>query len=91
MSSKLLLPDTFGGQAAKTALHVRAEQQEKGKLRSFAIVTLDEDGKVDCDFDIQLNGKGQPSLGDVNALGAGVRQLYDHLRAIAAQNIGQQH
>jgi hypothetical protein len=62
-------------------LHQRAEHWEQGQLRSFAVVSIYESGAVMCDFDIE--DANNPS--EVNALGAGVAELYQHLRTRRAQ------
>lgn len=67
----------------KTAskLHQHAESWEKGNIRSFAVVTIYESGNVYCDFDIE----DATSIPEVNALGAGVAELYKHLKTKRAQ------
>ena len=67
----------------KTAskLHQHAEQWERGQLRSFAVVTIYESGDVFCDFDIE----DAKSIGEINALGAGIANLHAHLKTLRAQ------
>lgn len=67
----------------KTAskLHEHAESWERGRVRSFAVVTIYESGNVYCDFDIE----DANNIAEVNALGAGVANLYEHLKTKRAQ------
>lgn len=68
---------------SKTAskLHEHAESWERGQVRSYAIVTIYESGNVYCDLDIE----NATDPGEVGALGAGVIQLFDHLKTKRAQ------
>lgn len=62
-------------------LHEHAEQWERGNLRSFALVTVYEDGTINCDFDIE----DANNPGEINCLGMGVANLYEHLKTRRAQ------
>jgi hypothetical protein len=62
-------------------LHERAEQWERGGLRSFALVTIHESGEIIVDFDIE----DMKDVRELNGLGMAVAQLYEHLKTLRAQ------
>jgi hypothetical protein len=78
----LIIPERIARQRkANSKLHEHAEQWEKGQVRSFACVAIYEDGTITADFDIE----DVKSIGELNALGAGVANLYQHLKTLRAQ------
>lgn len=70
-------------QPNKTAskLHQHAEAWEKGKVRSFLVVTVYDTGNVYTDFEVEeINGPGE-----LAALGAATANGYEHLRTLHKQ------
>lgn len=59
---------------SNVSLEKRAEQFAKKQLQSYALVSVDSDGRVVVDFDMrELNSK------NIGAIGQGVFMLYEHL------------
>ena len=79
MSNNLLLPQGMR-RGDKSALHMRAEEWERNRLRSFAVVTIDGDLNVNMDFDIK-----DMTFDELCQLGAGVKEIFKHLQTLAAQ------
>lgn len=71
--SRLILPAGMGMATpeAQVSLEKRAEEFQKGKIRSYALVTVMTDGTPICDYDLKtLNSK------ELGMIGAALEQMY---------------
>lgn len=67
---------------ANVSLEKRAEQFQRKELQSYALVSVDKDGRVVVDFDMrELNSK------NIGAIGQGVYLLYEHLAKMQEETL----
>lgn len=67
---------------ANVSLEKRAEQFQKKQLQSYALVSVDSNGRVVVDFDMrELNAK------NIGAIGQGVYMLYEHLAKMQQETL----
>lgn len=67
---------------SNVSLEKRAEQFQKKQLQSYALVSVDNNGRVVVDFDMrELNSK------NISAIGQGVYMLYKHLAKMQEETL----
>lgn len=79
--TKLLIPEHFRRPRAGSKLHERAEQWEKEQHLAYAVVTVSPDGTINVDFDCE----DIKNVGQLDALGLGVANLYEHMKTFRKQ------